>query len=95
MTLILPVRTSASAAGIPALMRRKLLDTVFGADDEQVAEAQEQAGLEDSDHRLKAGIELFGVGDFGKLAVDDRITAVGQVGRTARERADAGLAPSL
>ena len=46
-------------------MRRKLLNTVFGADDEQVAEAQKQAGLEDSDHRLEAGIELFRVGDFG------------------------------
>ena len=76
-------------------MRRKLLDTVFGADDEQVAEAQKQAGLEDSDHRLEAGIELFRVGDFGKLAVDDRITPVGQEEFTARERADAGLCASL
>ena len=59
-------------------MRRKLLDTVFRADDEQVAEAQEQAGLEDSDHRLEAGIELFRVGDFGKPAVDDRVAPVGQ-----------------
>src|SRR5208282_5279556 len=46
---------------------------------------------EDSDHRVEAGIELFRVGDFGKPAVDDRVTPVGQVGCTARERADAGL----
>ena len=93
--MILPVRPSASAAGVPARRRRNLLDTVFGADDEQVAEAQKQAGLEDSDHRLEAGIELFRVGDFGKLAVDDRITPVGQEEFTARKRADAGLRASL
>ena len=59
-------------------MRRNLLDTVCRADDERVAEAQEQAGLEDADHRLEPGIQLFGVGDSGELAVDDRVAAVGQ-----------------
>src|SRR5271165_1992405 len=72
-------------------MGRNLLDTVTRTDDEQVAEAQEQAGLEDSDHRLEAGVKFFRVADFGKVAVDDRVTAVGQVGCTARERADLGL----
>ena len=64
--MILPVKTSAAAVGIPGRGRRKLLDAVFRADDEQVAEAQEQAGLEDSDHRLKVGIQRFGVGDFAQ-----------------------------
>ena len=40
-----------------------LLDPVVRADDEHVAEAQEQAGLEDADHRLEAGVEFLGVAD--------------------------------
>ena len=71
-------------------LRLLLLDTVIRADDEHVAEAQEQAGFEDSNHRLETGIKLFGVADLGKVAVDDRVSAVGQVGGSARERTDAG-----
>ncbi len=47
------------------------------ADDQQVAEAEEEAGLEDADDLLEAGVERAGSSIAREPAVDDPVAAVG------------------
>ena len=67
-----------------------LLDALGRADDEQIAKAEKQAGLEDSDNGLKAGVELLRIADLGEVAINDGVAAVGQIRFAARQRANPG-----
>ena len=65
----------------------------IGADDQGVAEPEEQAGLEHADHGLKPDVELDGVRNLGEVAINDRIAAVGQIGLSTVACVGSGFCP--